>query len=271
MLPDALNEALTHLYGVSPEAFTRERDSLARSLRASDREAAAAVKALRRPPVTAWALNRIARSDPEAITALLAADAALARSQQEGAGRQAIAAASGARREAIARLADRAARLLEESGHPASAANRERLVQTLSAVATDAEGREALRLGRLAGDLTPVSFWESAAPAAQAEAPADRAKPDAVRAEAEADRAEAEADRAEAEADRAQAEADRAQAEADRANEAAARLMARAEQARQEAERLAGEAERARAAARRARAAAVAGREVTRLGHRGSE
>jgi hypothetical protein len=264
MLPDALNEALTHLYGVSPEAFTRERDSLARSLRASDREAAAAVKALRRPPVTAWALNRIARSDPEAITALLAADAALARSQQEGAGRQAIAAASGARREAIARLADRAARLLEESGHPASAANRERLVQTLSAVATDAEGREALRLGRLAGDLTPVSFWESAAPA-------DRAKPDAVRAEAEADRAEAEADRAEAEADRAQAEADRAQAEADRANEAAARLMARAEQARQEAERLAGEAERARAAARRARAAAVAGREVTRLGHRGSE
>jgi hypothetical protein len=85
MPPDALNEALAHLYGVSPEAFTRERDSLARSLRASDREAAAAVKALRRPPVTAWALNQIARSDPEAITALLDTDAALARSQQGGA------------------------------------------------------------------------------------------------------------------------------------------------------------------------------------------
>ncbi|MEA2589487.1 MAG: hypothetical protein QOH66_2414, partial [Actinomycetota bacterium] len=56
------DEALDRLYAAPPDRFTAERDALAKSLKTSDKAAAAAVKALRRPPVTAWALNQVARN-----------------------------------------------------------------------------------------------------------------------------------------------------------------------------------------------------------------
>ena len=51
-------------------------------------ELCAAVRALRRPPVTAWALNQVARDHAADLSALFDADAELSRSQREGAGRE---------------------------------------------------------------------------------------------------------------------------------------------------------------------------------------
>ena len=71
------------LYAVDPAEFVAARDDLARQLKSDgQREEAAAVKALRRPPVPIWALNRVAHDDGEAIEALLAA-AADAREAQD--------------------------------------------------------------------------------------------------------------------------------------------------------------------------------------------
>ena len=158
-------EALDRLYAAPPDRFTAERDALAKSLKATDKAAAAAVKALRRPPVTAWALNQVARDHAADLSALFDADAELSRSQREGAGRDALAEAARARREIIGRLVAATTRTLAEAGHPDSAANRDRIAQTLTAVAVDAEGRDALARGRLTGDLTPGSLWETGFPA----------------------------------------------------------------------------------------------------------
>jgi len=81
------DEALDRLYAASPDRFTAERDALAKSLRATDKAAAAAVKALRRPTVTAWALNQVARDQAGDLSALFDADAELSgRSGKAGAG-----------------------------------------------------------------------------------------------------------------------------------------------------------------------------------------
>ena len=52
---------LDRLYGLPLDEFVKERDALAKRLRGEDREAAAAVKALRKPTVGAWALNQAIR------------------------------------------------------------------------------------------------------------------------------------------------------------------------------------------------------------------
>src|SRR4051812_44776528 len=50
------------LFALDPSEFTAARDRLVAELReAGDKGAAAEVKALRRPTVTAWALNQLAR------------------------------------------------------------------------------------------------------------------------------------------------------------------------------------------------------------------
>src|SRR5918997_3683747 len=57
-----LEADIDRLYGLPLDEFVRERDELARRLnRDGDREAAARVKALRKPTVGAWALNQAVR------------------------------------------------------------------------------------------------------------------------------------------------------------------------------------------------------------------
>ena len=194
-----VEEGLDRLYSVPLEQFTVERDALARALRSHDKEAAARVKSLRRPTVTAWALNRLARDSPGELAALFDADAALARSQREGAGR-------------------------------------DRLTQSLSAVAIDQEGREALARGRLTRDLTPSSLWESAP--AEVDPAMERRQDLQRRAEevaAEVRRLDNEAAALEAEADRADRAARAARAAATEARRKAAEAAKRAEEAEQAA------------------------------------
>src|SRR4029453_8730605 len=58
----ATEQAGDELFGLPPEEFVAARDDLARRLkREGDAKAAARIKALRRPPLSAWAVNRLAR------------------------------------------------------------------------------------------------------------------------------------------------------------------------------------------------------------------
>jgi hypothetical protein len=238
-------EALDRLYAAPPDRFTAERDALAKSLKTSDKAAAAAVKALRRPPVTAWALNQVARNHAADLSALFEADAELSRSQREGSGREALAEAGRARREIIGRLVAAATRSLAEAGHPDSPANRDRIARTLAAVAMDTEGRDALVRGRLTGDLTPGSSWETgfaaepglgteAGEAAESAAVARRRRDLQRRAEelaGEAKRLGSEASRLEADAAKAEATARIARSVANEARRKADDAAARAEAA----------------------------------------
>ena len=127
-------EPADELFGLAPEAFVAARDELARRLRrAGDPGAAAAVRALRRPPLSAWAVNQLARRRGPELAPLLAGE-----------------------REAVAGLVAAALELLREAGHPPTAATRARVAATLEAAAADPAAAELVRRGRLTTDLGPA-------------------------------------------------------------------------------------------------------------------
>ena len=175
-------EAGDELFGLAPDAFVAARDELARRLRREgDAEAARRVKALRRPPLSAWAVNRLARDRGPGLDALLAAgerlraahDAALA-----GEGAAELRAAARDEREAVAGLVQAALELLRKAGHPATDTTRERVAATLHAAAASPEAADLVRHGRLTADLDLSGFgtvpdgFDEAALAAAGRAPA---------------------------------------------------------------------------------------------------
>src|SRR5262245_392349 len=69
--PAAVDDAAAALYGAPYSGFTEERTRLSKALRAAgDKTAAAAVAKLPRPPMSAWAINRLYRDDRGELDAL---------------------------------------------------------------------------------------------------------------------------------------------------------------------------------------------------------
>src|SRR5207248_2900099 len=104
------------LYGLPLEDFTAARNALAARLkRDGEGEAAASVKALRKPSVPAAVLNQLARREPELVAALLDAGKQLRAAQQRalagGRGADELRRATAAEREAVRELAGAARRL----------------------------------------------------------------------------------------------------------------------------------------------------------------
>jgi hypothetical protein len=159
-------QAGDELFDLAPEEFVAARDGLARRLRREgDAEAAATVKALRRPPLSAWAVNRLARGDGPGLSPLLAAGERLRAAHQAalgGEGADELRAATRAEREAVAGLVEAATGLLREAGHPATDATRDRIAATLHAAAASPEAADLVRRGRLTADLDPSGFGSPA-------------------------------------------------------------------------------------------------------------
>ena len=107
------------LFGLAPEEFVAARDELARRLRREgDPEAAGRVKALRRPPLSAWAVNQLARGQEPALGRLLAAGERVRAAQRAavaGGDAAELRAAAKAEREAVAALAAVARARLREA------------------------------------------------------------------------------------------------------------------------------------------------------------
>jgi len=146
------------LYGLPLEQFIPERTALAKELRAAgERDEAAAVAALRKPTVAAWAVNQLVRSQRKAVAALLAAGDELRKAQDELlAGRgdaRALRSANERERTARERVVETARGLLTAEGEELSAAVLERVDETLHAAALDDAAREQVRGGRLEREL----------------------------------------------------------------------------------------------------------------------
>jgi hypothetical protein len=150
------------LFGLPPEEFVAARDELARRLRREgEAEAARRVKALRRPPLSAWAVNQLARGPGAGLGPLLAAGDRLRVAHQAalaGEGAAELRAAAKAEREAVAALVQAALEVLREAGHPITDATRDRVAATLHAAAASPEAAELVRDGRLTADLNPSGF-----------------------------------------------------------------------------------------------------------------
>jgi len=239
-----LDGELDALYGLPLSEFVSARDELAKQLRGEGRrEEAEEVKALRKPSVAAWLVNRLARERELDVQRLLNAGETL-RKAQVGAAKGETEGFAEARRDeqqALERLADAAREIAgrEGSGQAAVA----QTTQTLRAASLTDEGRDLLKRGRLTEELEPPGFEAltglvPAQPRRKAR-PKVQEKPKRPSAAArrrvqklrEAEReAEAAARAAEREAERAQKAAEKARTKADAAAaelEAAERELSR--------------------------------------------
>jgi hypothetical protein len=173
------------LYGLPGAEFVAARDALARSLvQAGRREDAETIRALRRPTRSAELLNRLARSEPDAVAKLTGAGDALRTALEAGA-RDGVEDA----RRAIAAIVDE---LLQAAGdeQPSEQALAE-VATSLQAAAADTASGERLREGCLERRLDPPGFEALAGLTLQ---PAERTarqppKPSAAERAAERERA----------------------------------------------------------------------------------
>ena len=147
---------LANLYAIPLDQFTAARNDLAARLDAEDnKEAAIRVKRLKKPSVSAWAVNQLARTREIDLARMLKAGEALEKAQQ------AVLSGKPADFEKARKEEGAAVRVLREAAKEVlpsvSAAILDRIAQTLRAAST-AEGRARLKEGRLTEDLEPAGF-----------------------------------------------------------------------------------------------------------------
>lgn len=223
-MPDDVTSA-DDLYGLDPSEFTAARGALAKRLKADGKgEEAAAVAKLRRPSRMAWALDQVARHDPQRIGDALDAGARLREATDAAVAGDAAALRQAAAddRAASDAAVDAAVAVLGDRGP----AGRTQLAATLRAAVLDEAVADQLRRGVLAEDHEAPGFGFGAlaapgAPAPESEAARERRRRQAELT-AEAKRLRQLADRLGEEAERAEVRATEVRGEADAAAVAAA-------------------------------------------------
>lgn len=275
---DLLHAAADELYAADLDGFTERRKVLAAGARAAGEPAVAKqIAALRKPTRSAWAVNRLVRTDPS-VPARLSTLASELRAAEAALDGQRIRELSQARRELVDALVREALGVTGDS--TPSASLQEEVTAIFGAALADPQVAAQLAAGTLvraeqragfgsAGippqALVPESAPRSVtrpSPAAAGEAPADLAARRAARAAARSAQASGEdaaetrvRTRAEAAQERARARAEAAAAAAEAKQRAAEAAAAAAERERQ---RALAEAEQAVASTRQARDAATA-------------
>jgi hypothetical protein len=160
---DLVGEAIGELYSADPEEFTRRRGELAAAARAAGQAAAARqIAGLRKPTRSAWVINQLARSDPEAASSLAGLGAELREAERSGDG-STLRELSQARRRLIAALVRQA--LTVSGQHAAPAAMREEITTTLAAALADPEVAEQIRSATLLRPAQRAGFGSAQAPA----------------------------------------------------------------------------------------------------------
>jgi hypothetical protein len=156
--PAELGRIADLLYGLDPAGFTAARDECVSNARRDKRRAlATAIKALRRPSLSAWAVNQLARRHADEVGDLVRlgdqlrqAQAALAADPLRALGQQ--------RNRQVAALVRAAAGLADEAGHGLSEAAEREVAATLEAAVADPDAGLAVRSGRLVRALEYAGF-----------------------------------------------------------------------------------------------------------------
>ena len=164
-MPDAdVEAAIEQLNAVPLEDFVAERKRLAKDLRSDGNKAGAAeVAKLAKPTPPAWALNHVAREDPDAVARWLEAAEELREASAHAAevGGDALRAAIAAHRTATTELATLVRDRARPGGRALSAPMIDRVRALLQSATVDPELAERLRAGRIseedeADDLAPA-------------------------------------------------------------------------------------------------------------------
>ncbi len=189
-LPDIAEPA--DLFSLPLTQFTGARDGLAERLRSEgSTEEADRVGRLRKPSVAAWALNRVARLEPQQVDRLLDSH----RQLRQAGSAEAMKTASEARRKAVVGLVEAAMVELRADGRPDSLQTRDRVNRTLLAVATDRQGEAELKSGTLVREIDPSGggWGDMTLPSPPPPDPGHEAGEAAAKARARAEKLETEA------------------------------------------------------------------------------
>jgi len=167
MAKDDLQASIDQLYGAPLDEFVGERKRLAKELRAGgDREAADALAKLPKPSAAAWALNHVARNEPDAVEEWAAAADALrdVSTRASEAGGDALRAAMAEHRDATARLMDVVGDRARPGDKGLSDAMLDRVRTLLQQATADEELANRLRAGRVTEDQVPTELAPQAQP-----------------------------------------------------------------------------------------------------------
>jgi hypothetical protein len=218
------DEAVSQLHQVSFNDFVAERKRLAAELKPTDKDAAARLGKLPRPPVSAWAVNQLWWRERERFEQLMAAAESVKAGDRDAAKEHRL---------LLSDLREAAAELLKAAGNAATEPTLRRVQTTLAAVAaTGGFGPDAP--GALSADRDPPGFETFVGATTSPTTSARRESDEAARRRAEAEQKRAE-------------EEERQRRLAERERLSAALREARELQAKQqrEASRLRGELEAA--------------------------
>ena len=180
-MAEAPADVVDRLYGLPREDFVGQRDALVKELRGDGRrDEAAAVKALAKPTVAAWAANQAVRSQKKSARDLWKAGDQLSAAHDavlagKGSGAK-LREATERERAAVERLVEAARGLLSASGGDLSEATIERVRETLHAGAIDPDAREEVAGGRSARERTPQGLFGGGADVFAVETPTRAAK-----------------------------------------------------------------------------------------------
>ncbi|MFN2593791.1 MAG: hypothetical protein ABR579_02740 [Actinomycetota bacterium] len=225
-----ITNQIFELYGVPLDRFTATRNELVKQLSAEGhKDEATSVKTLKKPSVSVWTINQLARTHDDLMSEVLAARADL-RSARSG---SEMRAAVDRRKRAVSALVTVSRDVLEEAGHAATAQTLDSISRALLA-ASDEETEERMRLGVLDGEPEAAAFegdLEAAFVDAASSQTDDRTRDEAERLAGAAEEAERIAREARWEADRARDEGDRLARIADNAEEKAERARGKADDA----------------------------------------
>ena len=138
------------------EFIGARKELSARLKKNGEADEAERVKALAKPPVSAWAVNQLYWNHREAFDELIATGQRFRKAQTSGKVvnmREALE----ARREALSQLSDLAAEVLTEAGHNPSLDTLRRITSTLEALSA-ATSSDGAMPGRLTHDVDPPGF-----------------------------------------------------------------------------------------------------------------
>ncbi|WP_405179480.1 hypothetical protein OG225_37630 [Nocardia sp. NBC_01377] len=225
-----IEDAARDLYGLDPTDFVAARTELvAAAKKAGDGDLAEAIGRLRKPTISAWTVNLLARSAPEEVDALLGLGAALRKAQRELSGER-LRALGTQRQQIVNAVAERARALAAERGRPVGEAVLRDVGRTLTAALADDD--VASRIS--AGTLATAADYEGFGPLGPALAAVPDRPPAEKRAAKAADPAREELEQALAELETARGATDSAREEAESTAERLAVAQDRLERARAE-------------------------------------
>jgi hypothetical protein len=157
-----LSATENELYGLTPEEFVETRKRLAAEAKqAGDRELAQRIGALRRPTVSAWAINRLARSAPVELGWLSEVGADLRTAWAAG---RHVGGLDQRRGELIDLLGRTARTLAEKAGRPLRESAAREVEETLHAATMDPAVADEVRSGRLTRPRSHVGFAPAGVP-----------------------------------------------------------------------------------------------------------